>query len=480
MTSSKLFRFLSSLNSEELRSFRKFLESPYFNTNEILINLFDWLRPYHPTFKNAKLTKENCFIKLYPDGKKYSPAKVNDNLSKLTKLTEEFLAHETLKNDGKKFNLALIESLSKRQLFGDFEKLAQKLVLPVKDINITDWQEHYEQIFLMLHYYHHPEAQQSEFNGDYLKKAAYHIDEFYNLLKLRVGYEMLSGNIIKGEATELDLPLSLQKIISSQKESSNLKITILIDLISTHFHSNPEEILNKVIEKFLIKPNPMTEKDRLLTFINILNQVIILNRRNVISRTKLFNLYQIGLKGGYFLINDKIPDLTYTNIATLFCAEKLDEAETFIEGYRIFIPYERQDVAYTYAKGCLHYFRGDFYQCIQTLKDVKFPKRFYHNRVKSIIIRSWFEMFMSGHNVYISLKSQIETFDRFLRRKNDVNPDVTEGYLNFLSLLKKTIKLKMENKLEENKDDLIKRIKLSSPMMLREWFIKKLTEDTDN
>ncbi len=477
MTSSKLFRFLSSLSSEELRSFRKFLESPYFNTNEILVNLFNWLRPHYPNFTNSKLTKENCFRKLYPKEKKFTLSKVNDNLSKLTKLAEQFMTHESVRSSEEKFNTLLVETLGERQLFADFKKATQKVTLPISSINITDWQQHYKQLSVMLNYYHHPETYQAELDSSYLEKIDYHIDELYNLLKLGIGYEILSSKIIKGESSELDLPLSVQRIIASQKNTSNLEVKIFIDLITTHFHTNPKEILDKIVKNFSIEPNPLTEKDRITLFIYILNQGIALNRRNVISRLELLHLYQIGLEKKYLLVNGQIPDVTYTNIALLFCAEAIDSAEGFIEEYKILIPEEQREAAYIFASGYLLYHQGKYSECIQKLKDVKFPKRAYSSRVKSIIIRSWFELFLSGKNVYISLKSHIDTFDRFLRRKEDLQSDVTDGYLNFLSLLKKIIKLIQEKRFNENKDDLTKRVKLTAPLILRDWLLKILEED---
>src|SRR5690349_9138914 len=96
MHNSSLFSILKTFSKTEIKSFGKFVDSPYFNTSEATALLFHEVRKFYPLFESDELTKEALFIKVYGNGK-YSEDLMRKLISNLIKLSEEFITQEKLK-----------------------------------------------------------------------------------------------------------------------------------------------------------------------------------------------------------------------------------------------------------------------------------------------------------------------------------------------------------------------------------------------
>lgn len=93
MLRSKFIDIIKTFSKAELKSFRDFLASPYFNTNKNVIRLYEFIRKFAPDFSSDSISKESLYKKLYP-GKGYNDTVMRILLSDLLKLAEEFMAAE--------------------------------------------------------------------------------------------------------------------------------------------------------------------------------------------------------------------------------------------------------------------------------------------------------------------------------------------------------------------------------------------------
>jgi len=95
----KLFLLLSSLSKEELKVLRKAVLSPLYNSNKKVVQLFELLRPKHPTFDASQKVKEKLYKKLFP-AEGFNDYKWRRVCSELTKVIEQTLIHiDTMEND---------------------------------------------------------------------------------------------------------------------------------------------------------------------------------------------------------------------------------------------------------------------------------------------------------------------------------------------------------------------------------------------
>lgn len=66
MLKSSLLQIVSSLSSQEFREFGDYVRSPFFNKNESVSKLYDYLALSYPDFEEDILNKELLFKKLFP------------------------------------------------------------------------------------------------------------------------------------------------------------------------------------------------------------------------------------------------------------------------------------------------------------------------------------------------------------------------------------------------------------------------------
>lgn len=127
MKNSQFIKMMQTFTGSELRSFSRFVDSPYFNTSRSTTLLYHEIKKYYPAFTGSDLTREQLFKRVYP-GRKYSSDLMNRLVSNLIKLAERFISDKANRFE----ELNLLEGLRKRKLNNYFlsghRKLAEKRV----------------------------------------------------------------------------------------------------------------------------------------------------------------------------------------------------------------------------------------------------------------------------------------------------------------------------------------------------------------
>ena len=59
MINHDLIKLLKTFSGEEVKDFRNFLKSPFFNKSSKLLKLYNEIIKHHPDFGNKNFTKEN-------------------------------------------------------------------------------------------------------------------------------------------------------------------------------------------------------------------------------------------------------------------------------------------------------------------------------------------------------------------------------------------------------------------------------------
>ena len=133
MIGTKLIKLIKTFSSDEIKSFEKFLDSPYFNSVKNYVTLFKEIKSFYPEFNDSLLNREYIHKKLFK-GKPFNRQVIWNLTSKMEKLAEEFLIHRKIEtNDYYRYSL-LLEDLSGRDVYNyyksklnDFEKYSNSL-----------------------------------------------------------------------------------------------------------------------------------------------------------------------------------------------------------------------------------------------------------------------------------------------------------------------------------------------------------------
>ncbi|MEZ4687066.1 MAG: hypothetical protein R3B47_13660, partial [Bacteroidia bacterium] len=83
------------MSKDDIPRLSQFLASPYFNTQERLARLGDYLLKFYPDFDAPGLTEEAVFAVIFPE-KEFSTHEFNRYASKLYQLVEHFIEIESI------------------------------------------------------------------------------------------------------------------------------------------------------------------------------------------------------------------------------------------------------------------------------------------------------------------------------------------------------------------------------------------------
>jgi hypothetical protein len=121
MQETLLIKFLKSLNHNEIRQFRDFVNSPSFNKNRYIAELFEIHYKFYPDFDSEELSEQNLYEKIFTNDK-FQYAKIKNLISDLFGLGKEFLAFNSFKKDQYYKEKKLLFELRTRNLDVAFEK----------------------------------------------------------------------------------------------------------------------------------------------------------------------------------------------------------------------------------------------------------------------------------------------------------------------------------------------------------------------
>ena len=115
---SGLFRIMRTLTAKEMKSFERFLASPYHRAEKNCLPLYELLKKNYPKFREDEIDYEKIYSELYP-GKEYKKQVVWNLISALEKYALSFLEHEALKKDEFQSREMRINELLHRKLSND-------------------------------------------------------------------------------------------------------------------------------------------------------------------------------------------------------------------------------------------------------------------------------------------------------------------------------------------------------------------------
>jgi len=210
---SKLIKILRTLSNAEMKDFRRFICSPYFNREgKYIVRFFDELKRYAPEFENKKLTGENLFDKVYK-GRVYNEVLLRRIVSELIKLSNMFLKIKALEKKGFYSEILLLHELRERNLHQSFICKAVKIR---KDLNSNPFQRDTEYYNNILHLEYETDMLYVSKNMTNLDSSLSQIEESVNLFvigtKLDLFKSMISESYISNKNSDYKMWLKKEII----------------------------------------------------------------------------------------------------------------------------------------------------------------------------------------------------------------------------------------------------------------------------
>ena len=434
MYNSTLIQLFKSLDRNDRRQLRKFVRSPFFNSREDVITLFDYIDKYIDTGGAPKMAKEKAFSHVY----KKQPFDVDMfyyPMSYLTQLILKYLAINELENDTPQYNHYQNKALRHRGADKIYEK------------TLSDAKKHIESQPLRNTLYHFQSyrIRSEEFearhrlkrSGDFELQEMTNDFHFYAIAEvLRLAYGLSAHQSISKKDY-------LQPLLASVLTVAEQHLDI--PAISAHYFAfQTQKGLDTEGIYFKELKNQFTDNQHLFSEVELRDLLTVainyaIRRQNTgdLSYTReAILLYRWGFDNHVFLENGILSPYDYRN--TLLLALKIDEldwAEKFLNDFKPFLPEKEQDNIYKYNLAIFHFRKNDYETAMILLQEVNLKETLFNLDARRLLARIYFDI-----NEMSALESHIESSKVYLHRQKDIGYH-KENYANFFKFLEKILKL---------------------------------------
>ena len=445
MQSSKLLILISGLDTAEFRWLHKFLKSPFYNSNQKVLRLFEYIKKYYPDLGSPKLVKEITFQYLFPK-EKFSPQKMRKLMHELATLVEDFMVAQHFQKNEFERKKILTKELGQRNLYGLFEKGTTEITADLANLPYLDKDYFLEQYLNDYQFFAHPSTNPQQDFIPKLFQMSDTLDLFYFLQKLQLTSVLESAKHIYQVKETLPFYESIAQEIQD-RELEKIAVFHLYSLVIQLFKAkNADETFHKLYNVFFDKKEELGEEDKMFILKYLINFVVgKTNEGNEEYVKKGLALYKVGLNENLLVTKNRMTEGTFINIAWWSAFLKdFEFTSDFIENYKQFLDKEREEEVVILTKANLYFNLGDYSQVVDLLSTRSFANVLDKLKAKTLILKSYFEIYLQNESYYNFALSQIENFERNIRREDKISDVKKLNLLNFARYFKKLLDAKIK------------------------------------
>jgi hypothetical protein len=467
MKTTKVYQVIEGLNKTEIKDFKRFLQSPYFNTSKAMWELGELL--FDITSRNEDMPKESVWSAL-GETRAYDDTRFRKYCSDLMKLVERFLAQYEFDKNPLRNAAYLLKVVSGRRienLYNSSMRTARRLTNN-QEFKGTDYLfdmyqiEHYHQVILEA------DNRTQKLNVEVIIE---NLDKFYITQKLMSYMTAMSQKRI----VDLDYDLLFIEEILQHVEKNpypdtpQIRILYLIaKLYQINDYTQFHELKRLLIEHINLFPPSEANK----IFRSALNFLIgWLNEGKPGVLQELFDLYNYALNQEFFFLQEGLNPWIFKSIVivALRLAE-YDWCENFIKNYAHHLESDTRENAVLFNSARLQWYQKNHEEVISLLNKVEFEDFSYNLSSKAMLLATYYEIDEED-----ALYSFLDSFKAFLRRNTAKLPQKRrENYLNLISYTKQLSKLSRRDK--EKLNALKVEVQEKANLGDKRWLLEKIDE----
>lgn len=460
-----MFTVFDTLSKQELKEFKKFVLSPYFNQQKEIYHFLEFLVECKQQLKVIP-TKEKAFQSVFPD-QQFSDAKMRLLMSVTYKLIEKYLMCKNYFAEEIQNKIQLASTYRQRNLPKHFEKTINSAnnLLEQNDLRQAEYFNLRYKELVERYQFGSQQKRNEEFNLQEISNA---LDTTFITLKLRQTCLILSHQAVYKKEYDLGiLPFMIQYI-----EQNDLLNTPALSIYYFCYKalSEPEKLDYFLEFKHLIFQHdhifPETEiKDLYLFALNYCIRKLNQGQKQFVKEG--LDLYKQGLLKGILIENKTLSRFAYNNIVAMAIgAEDLDWVDRFIFEYKDFLVKKHRESTFSFNRARLEYKRKNYDEAIQLLQKAEYRDLLNNLISKTLLLKIYFEL-----KEFDLLESHLDTMKVFLRRKKLIGYHQT----NFQNTIRFTKKLLATNLFDKEKKSYLKKeIQEEEILMEREWLLEQL------
>lgn len=482
MLNSTLLNILSKFSSKEIKEFGEFINSPFYNKNDNVIKLFNYLKKFQPDYNDKKLEKEYVYKKLYSKGK-YNDGFMRTTIFNLGKLAEDYLAHINFTKDDLKKGISLLDELNERKLEKVFLKYFKEIEEDIN--NLKNRGEDYYYLKYLLQRQMEIYTDWSKFKNkdfiNYTQGVNTYIDDdltCYYLAKVLNHYRFILDrtNYVPMEYNSEFVDMLIDYLLKKDHHFKD-KAVIKLHLYEVLLQKEGNEDHYKILKEVLKNDKDELSHSDLYSLHNILQTYCI---GKVYDGEEKFgkertDLYKICLERKLYAATEHIyfDDLLFANIAlTSIRTGEHEWANKFIEEYKGLLSPENSEVVINYTLGRISFSRNEHETALKLLNNIKTIKHIqFKLPIRDLTLMVYYELGMFAQSNY-----QIDSYRHFLVNNKQ---SLSEARYSRISLFLKFYTKLVKAREKQNLPDLKKlrdELQENTNVLERSWLIKKINQ----
>ncbi len=479
MYQSKLLTILKTCTPGERQKFRAFVHSPLYNKNRRLQLLIETIMVCLPNFQDSRLDKKRVFPAIFGNAP-YNELVINNLISGLVKLLEDFLAIQRLAKDPVEKRIKILSEFRERKLDQPFHFnviAARKALDKYPFRNDRYYRDQYLLESEVDHFFMQSGLRKQD---ESIRLKVQYLDLFYLSAKLQNSCELINRQNIIGGETEVPM------------------LKELLDYVKNNLEQFDDAPAIKIYYYILLALQPDGSEEHYQTLISLLNEnddlfpeaearamynyarnfcIRQINSGNSAYLKEIFSIYTHLLERGTIFEGKYLTQWDYKNIiAVSIRLKEYDWAAWFIEAYKGRLDPAQRKNAYTFNLAALLYEKKQFGDAMQLLLNVEFTDVYYSLGAKSLLMRIYYELEEDE-----ALFSLIKAFRIYLKRNKLISTYQQTVHLNLIRFTNKAFRLKTSRnfgKKNFQKEVMVLKNKINSTSQVTnlEWLKQKVSE----
>ena len=472
MEDTKLVILLKSLDKYEHNKLKKFLCSPYFNKDQQIFGLYEYLRKKLDSKSVQHANKEDAWKFMLPS-KPFNDPRFRKYFSDLLKLCEYFIAVEILETNQSQKQDLLLQSLVKRDLEKHAKYQFLKLDKSQNGNQFRDNEFYYRQYLIEKYRYDFSKAELKRASIGNTEAIGENLDYFYISEKLKYYCSILSRKHFLTHEFKFQLVDEILSFLKNKNFDAVPPVKVYYQILLTFI--SPEETtyyyeLKSVLNKYTVF-FPKDEANKIYQYAQ--NYCITkANQGKTEFLTEYFELYQELIQKEIIIENGELNPWHFKNV--ILVGLRLGEykwAEEFIAKYQTYLAKEYRKNAVTYNLAQLYFYQKDYNKVIEQLRDVEYDDLAYNLNSKMMLIAIYYET-----EEFDPLYSLFDSFRTYLNRHKEISPNRKSQYLKFISFTKKITNLNPND--QHAAGQIKKELEEEKAVANKKWLLEKVEELT--
>ncbi len=460
MKNTKIYNVLQNFNKYEQNRLRKFLRSPYFNSDQKIIDLFDIMAKRINGTSKKEFLKEDIWRKLIPK-ESYNDVRFRKYCSDLLKNVESFLAFEHVSNDKiAKTNITL-EAIRKRKiehLYSSYIRNSRKLAAENQDESAN---AHLNRYIVEKTLYELTDSELKRLNRSNIESISNNLDNFYFSEKLRFYSAALSQQTYIKDKYDIQFADELIDLVGKSDLLKVPAISIYYYCLLTVKESDNLKHYYKLKELLTENGSDFPKSEALSLYYFVANYCIRRNNKGDYQFSdELFHLYdEMRTKEILLTESGEISPWDFKNgVGIGLFMKKFDWTKEYILELGPKLPEQYKENSLKFNWGQYYFHLKEYDKVLDLLMELEYEDLLASLNAKTFTTITYFET-----DKYDLLDFYIESFRVYLGRKRkskELNDARQQRYLRFLSMIKKLTKIipgdekaitKIENDLAKEK-----------------------------